>query len=1018
MQDSAPPDDRRGDPQTVVLGEGPIERLALRFRQGEIDWPTVLQFAKKPAVSAAITLPYARAIARWAFETVADNTELARVLIELLRAATTNLGPDAEARRTRDSVDLSWLEVTSTTLLHSPNWSVYAQARRFGEALLQRARADGNQDLAFSTLQVLGAMHLDPLTADQPDQSAWEARWQAWYERGKRAAGAEAMPFPPPAEALRIALAYFQQAADQSEGVRRGHSLKAIVQTLDWLARVEGRDRKEEIADIAQQALALLDPVEHFLMTTFLLSAIAEAGRSISHELLRRLAHRPVEDVIEKAGAVDATVGVTNLVQLLRRFDPALALDLALRAEPAAIRSGNENLLVAHHTASINALADALCGEEIDNADGTSKAAERIIARAEAETWPPGRIAGALIRLAIGAGGRDEEAEGLVVLKAAEQVARPVFARYEHLLKELRTSLWAGAGVNAYNAGDAKSAGICYANATTFALDLELRAFALEQVDHLVDVATRGGQDLVLDMLIVMFSLGPRIEAELGAAGVEHLQRMALQLTAAEIATGSPNSMLLHFTWQVAKAMRFGRALATGAAQRLSADKTSASLLDKIAALRPDVPLSREGSGPGSRIDTELRLLTFVGAETPAPGTTALERLTNLQHRFDRRLDERLVHAAGLAAVAPFALDDVQAALDPRTVLVQLYLGLLGDGRVRLALGATRDEIFAHGVPEDRGLLVQLTEGDRVETGYSYALDAFTLRKELAAAAPHAAAVAGAAEGVARWVIGGLEPTLDALAAKGHDHLCVLPHGPLHYVPLHLLPVGDHLLGDHWTVTVLPSLELLRRARAQDAPRRSGIASFGVTFTTGNPYGLTELPDAADEANRVAARFGAEALVDDQVTERAVCEGLSRARYVHIATHGALNLDTPSFQYLVVTPERESDGILYAHELLVCDLRGLDLVTLSACETALGRIDRADNPRGLPAALLLAGAEAIVGTLWQIESDVARAFFVELYGALADGATRLEAYRRAQQEVRRRFPALNQWGAFYYLGVW
>jgi CHAT domain len=45
------------------------------------------------------------------------------------------------------------------------------------------------------------------------------------------------------------------------------------------------------------------------------------------------------------------------------------------------------------------------------------------------------------------------------------------------------------------------------------------------------------------------------------------------------------------------------------------------------------------------------------------------------------------------------------------------------------------------------------------------------------------------------------------------------------------------------------------------------------------------------------------------------------------------------------------------------------LVTLSACETALGRVDRADNLRGLPATLLAAGAEVVVGTLWPVLAD-------------------------------------------------
>ena len=110
--------------------------------------------------------------------------------------------------------------------------------------------------------------------------------------------------------------------------------------------------------------------------------------------------------------------------------------------------------------------------------------------------------------------------------------------------------------------------------------------------------------------------------------------------------------------------------------------------------------------------------------------------------------------------------------------------------------------------------------------------------------------------------------------------------------------------------------------------------------------------------------------------------------------------------------------MLFAHELLRADLRGVRLIGLSACETALGRIDRADNPRGLPAALLLAGVESVVGTLWEVAGDAARVFFVGLYAGLAAGQSRGAAFRAAQQETRRRFPHPRDWGAFYLLGAW
>lgn len=93
-------------------------------------------------------------------------------------------------------------------------------------------------------------------------------------------------------------------------------------------------------------------------------------------------------------------------------------------------------------------------------------------------------------------------------------------------------------------------------------------------------------------------------------------------------------------------------------------------------------------------------------------------------------------------------------------------------------------------------------------------------------------------------------------------------------------------------------------------------------------------------------------------------------------------------------------------------------MTLSACETALGRCDVADTLRGLPAALFLAGAATIVSTLWPVADAPARRFFETLYGAIAQGAGKLDAFRTAQATTRSAYPEWRDWGAFHYAGRW
>ena len=1004
--------------EPVVLGEGVIEQIVLRYRRGEIDLATARQHARRAPVVDALTPEYARALASWAFDLATRNesTDAARALLEVLLASTEALPDDQASLHIKGPVELNWVNVCTVLLTDAPDWRVYTAGHRVGRRLLERGRAFGDRDMEYAALHALGSLHLDPLVAHQAPLS-WMARMRDWYETGEATAGPDLEPFPPLEQALERALEYYRQASDASSGVRRGRSLKAQVQALEWLGRLRN-EPQIEMPSVAAEALEELDPERDLTSVTYLLGILEQSGTPLSEEAVANLTGVSIDGAVRSSGLVSALVALTNLISLLVDREAAAALELAERVEPLAGEVEEENVVANYLHARLIALARSMSDRVIANDEGTLAAAKGVLRIAEQEGWNDRRVAGALLDLANGSSPRDEEEAGLQLLDMVCKLVPEECARHAGAVAFLRTSLCAGAATNAYNGNRPAEAAAGYAQAIHLALQLGLARMAAKWLQYFVDAAVRGGEESETQMLLLLFALGPRIETALGADGVELLQNLGLILTIRQTGAEHANADLLHLTWQVSKGSAFGSALAQRAAASLASDEFSDALLAEIAALREDVPLTREGTGPGSRIDRMLRVLTFLGADTPSPGATPIERMANLQHRFDRRLEERLVAAGEPSSVTPLWLDEMRNALEPRTAVLNLYLGNFGEGRARFALLASRDAIDLHVVPDRSGLLLQMREGERTETAFSYAADAFAVRRSLAVAAPDPAEVAATLDGASEWIIGGLAGPLAEFRRRGCDHLCIVPHGPMHNLPLHLMAANGGMLADEWTVTVIPTLELLRRGRDPHAPKRAGLAAFGVSFADHNPYHLAPLPEAADEAERVAAAFGTRAVLNADVTERAVLEGLGRARYVHIATHGALNLDAPAFQYLVVTPDDGGDGLLYAHEMLSHDFRGVELITLSACETVLGRVDRSDNPRGLAASLLLAGAEAIVGTLWETRSDVARAFFVELYRSLRADDDRRAAFRAAQVETRRRFPDPWDWGAFYYVGSW
>jgi CHAT domain-containing protein len=198
----------------------------------------------------------------------------------------------------------------------------------------------------------------------------------------------------------------------------------------------------------------------------------------------------------------------------------------------------------------------------------------------------------------------------------------------------------------------------------------------------------------------------------------------------------------------------------------------------------------------------------------------------------------------------------------------------------------------------------------------------------------------------------------------------------------------------------------------------SVLTSVGLSFEHNNPFHLDVLPQSITEASSVAGIFKQTPIIEQEATKQRVIEALEHSRYVHLSTHGRHCIEAPAFQCIYLAADEASDGRLFAYELLSLNLHNLELLTLSACETALGRFDLGDNLRGIPASLILAGVATIVGTLWEISPEPAEHFFKLLYRELQSGKNRLDAFAAAQRGVRSTYPRYIDWGAFYFIGDW
>jgi CHAT domain-containing protein len=94
------------------------------------------------------------------------------------------------------------------------------------------------------------------------------------------------------------------------------------------------------------------------------------------------------------------------------------------------------------------------------------------------------------------------------------------------------------------------------------------------------------------------------------------------------------------------------------------------------------------------------------------------------------------------------------------------------------------------------------------------------------------------------------------------------------------------------------------------------------------------------------------------------------------------------------------DGILTAEEVQSLDLRGTDLVVLSACETGLGAHQHGQGVQGLQRAFQAAGARAVVASLWKVDDAATTVLMEHFYANLwSEKMSKLEALRQAQLTV-------------------
>lgn len=212
------------------------------------------------------------------------------------------------------------------------------------------------------------------------------------------------------------------------------------------------------------------------------------------------------------------------------------------------------------------------------------------------------------------------------------------------------------------------------------------------------------------------------------------------------------------------------------------------------------------------------------------------------------------------------------------------------------------------------------------------------------------------------------------------------------------------------------SLDLAVTASA----KQSGVADDGLE--------IPRLPGTRREAKVIVKLVPPsqykEAL--DFAASRATVTGsdVGQYRYVHFATHGFLNSQTPELSGLVLSlydeQGQQQDGFLRAHEIFNLKLAA-DLVVLSACQTGLGKDIRGEGLISLTRGFMYAGAPRVVVSLWNVDDEATAELMARFYrGVLIEKLRPARALQTAQLSLlqENRWAQPYYWAAFSLQGEW
>ena len=258
--------------------------------------------------------------------------------------------------------------------------------------------------------------------------------------------------------------------------------------------------------------------------------------------------------------------------------------------------------------------------------------------------------------------------------------------------------------------------------------------------------------------------------------------------------------------------------------------------------------------------------------------------------------------------------------------------------------------------------------------------------------------------------------------------LVIIPSGVLSTIPFEVLVSKSSKTNkyDEWEFLLHEAnIKYQYSASLFVQARNSGDKNYSEKALLCAPVGFDDLPDlpaTREEVVSLSGIFSKRKITSDMLLEQKASEDSFRKLpykdygYLHFATHGYVDEKDPELSRIFLAASQDEDGSLYSGEIYNLQLNA-KLVTLSACETGLGKLSEGEGIIGLTRALLYAGADNVVVSFWTVADESTKVLMIRFYGNMTD-----DNYAKALREAKiniiaeKKFAEPYYWAPFILIG--